>query len=334
MDFKANSGIWGTMFGVPYIVADNFLKLADEAQIKVLLYLLRHSGKSLSCEDISLNTGVSAEKVNDAVLFWKQVNVISAEADITSANIIQTEPVKHAEKPVEPTPMAMTAPVQPPAPAATASPQTKKTFMNPSEIATIIKNNSDIAELFKIAETLLGTLNPSMQNSLVWIYNYLGLKKEVILILIGYCVDINKTNASYIERIAAGWAENEINTLESATAEVERLNNSHTYISEIKRIFELRQNPTINQQKFISQWQTAGFSTELLRCAYEKTVEQINKVSFEYINKILLSWKKNGFTSPADVQRADEDYKKRKTGENSNSDGFNADKYKMLINNI
>lgn len=328
MDFKANSGIWGTMFGVPYIVADNFLKLADEAQIKVLLYLLRHSGKSLSCEDISANTGIPAVQVNDAVLFWKQVNVISQETDISSTPVLSAEPVKAPETPAETVAVAVTAPVTP-------SPQAKRTFINPSEISAIINDNSDIAELFKIAETLLGTLTPSMQNSLVWIYNYLGLKKEVILILIGYCIDINKTNASYIERIASGWAENEINTLESATAEVERLNNAHTYTNEIKRIFELRQNPTTNQQKFISQWQTAGFSTDLLRYAYEKTVEQINKVSFEYINKVLLSWKESGFTSCADVQKSEEEYKKRKAGESpANSDGFNADKYKILINNI
>ena len=41
MEFKVNCGIWGTMFGVPSIVADNFLKLATGGQIKVLLYLLR-----------------------------------------------------------------------------------------------------------------------------------------------------------------------------------------------------------------------------------------------------------------------------------------------------
>ena len=43
-------------------------------------------------------------------------------------------------------------------------------------------------------------------------------------------------------------------------------------------MFELRQNPTTNQQKFISQWQTDGYSTALIHYAYEKTVEQINKV--------------------------------------------------------
>jgi len=54
VDFKTNSGIWGTMFGVPCIVADNFLKLATGEQIKVLLYILRCSGKNCTDELILL----------------------------------------------------------------------------------------------------------------------------------------------------------------------------------------------------------------------------------------------------------------------------------------
>ncbi len=341
MDFKANSGIWGTMFGVPCIVADNFLKLADEAQIKVLLYLLRFSGKSVTSEEISVNTGVPVSQVTDAVMFWKQVNVISQESEIASISPIQPQILKapeSVEKTVETVSeknndSASTAAAN--ATSVNTSPNTKKPYINPSEISAIIQSDNNIAELFTVAESLLGTLNPSMQNSLIWMHNYLGLKKEVILILIGYCVDKNKTNASYIDKIAASWAENEINSLETATAEVERLNNEHTYINEVKRIFELRQNPTTNQQKFISQWQSAGFSTELLRYAYEKTVEQINKVSFEYINKILVSWKENGFKSPEDVKNAEEEYKKKRRNDSpASSDGFNADKYKIFINNI
>ena len=79
LEFKANSGAWGTMFGVPCVVADNFLKLATGEQIKVLLYLLRCSGRDCSAEEISANTGVSVQEASDAVLFWQQVNVLTPQ---------------------------------------------------------------------------------------------------------------------------------------------------------------------------------------------------------------------------------------------------------------
>lgn len=316
MDVIANSGIWGSMFGVPCVVADNFLKIADDGKIKVLLYILRNSGKSLTTEDISANTGVDTEKTEEAVLFWKQVNVLSSDS-----SIIRTAPVE-ALKPAEnisaSTKTTDTSPL-------------KRTVLPSSEISKIICSDENIAELFKVAETHLGILNNSMQNSLIWMYNYLGMKKEVIITLICYCVQIDKRSASYIEKVASDWIEREINTLDFATAEVVRLNSMNTFTDEIKRMFELVRTPTSKQREFISQWQEAGYSTELIYCAYEKTVEQINKVSFEYINKILLSWKENGYTTPDDVKNAKNENRKKKS---SNSDGFDAEKYKILINNV
>lgn len=311
------------MFGVPCIVADNFLKLASDGQIKVLLYILRNSGRAVTAEEISANTGVAPEQAVEAVMFWQQANVLTSDAAVLKSTV-KLHP-EELPAPVSAEPETAPQDTSPP----------KKTLIPPSEISNIICENTDIAELFKIAETILGPLNPSMQNSLIWMFNYLGLKKEVILILIGYCAEINKPNASYIEKIASSWTEKEINTLETATAEVERLNSAHTFAGEIKRLFELRQNPTANQKKFISQWQESGYSTELIHYAYERTVEQINKVSFEYINKILISWNESGYKSPEEVQSAEKEYRKKKKSETAAaSDGFNADKYKVFINNI
>lgn len=92
MEFKTNSGIWGTMFGVPCIVADNFLKLASDGQIKVLLYILRCSGRAVSAEEISVNTGVAPEQAADAVMFWQQANVLTSDMAVLKSTVkIQPE---------------------------------------------------------------------------------------------------------------------------------------------------------------------------------------------------------------------------------------------------
>ena len=92
MEFKANCGVWGTMFGVPCVVADNFLKLATGEQIKVLLYLLRASGRTVSTEEIAANTGVTTQQAEEAVLFWQQVNVLSSDNSISVPQSIMTPP--------------------------------------------------------------------------------------------------------------------------------------------------------------------------------------------------------------------------------------------------
>ena len=325
MEFKVNCGIWGAMFGVPSIVADNFLKLASGQQIKVLLFLLRCSGKTCSAEEISANTGVSAEEVEDAVLFWQQANVLSPQTSVNtpSAQPIMTAPVS-TKAPANNTPAANTA---------VAAPNHKFNFSG-SEIAAIMEKSQDIKELFKISETILGPLKNGQMNSIIWMFDHLGLKKEVIITLLSYCASIEKVNTAYIEKIASVWAEKEINTIAAAQDEIQSINAGREYISRIMQIFQMQNRPTSKQNEFIQQWKNAGFSFELIEYAYEKTIEQINKLNFNYINKILLSWRDSGFMSVKEVLNAESEYvkKKKNTASKNNSDDSDYEKYESVIN--
>ncbi len=329
MDFTANSGIWGTMFGVPCVVADNFLKLATGDQLKVLLYILRCSGRICSGEEIALNTGVSIQTAEDAVLFWQQVNVLST--GVHTLVQTDTQPVQSSDFFEVPKQIQETA--EPEEEKIKIAPRQKQN-LTPSEISEMLGESADIADLFKISEAALGTLNHTMQNSLIWMYNYLGLKKEVIITLIYYCIQIEKTNSGYIEKIACNWAENDINSLNAAQDEVQRLSQHNDFAGKIVKIFEMIRRPTPKQNEFIEQWKNAGYSLELIEYAYQKTIEQINKLSFDYINKILLTWQENGYTTVKNVRDAENSYKKTKktpvrSGESTSSD---VDKYKVVIN--
>ena len=322
MEFKVNCGIWGAMFGVPSIVADNFLKLATGGQIKVLLYLLRCSGKMCSAEDISSNTGVSPEEAEEAVLFWQQANVLSPQSTSNSPAPVPSLMEQPALISSEAAPVQKKAE---PAPDHTAN-------LSGQEIAAIMNDSQDIRELFTIVENILGTLKNSQMNSIIWMYDHLGLKKEVIITLISYCASIEKTNTAYIEKIASVWAENDINTMAAAQDEIQRLSASRDYISGIMRAFEMTRRPTTKQTEMIQQWKNAGFSVELLRYAYEKTVERIDKLNFDYINKILLSWRDSGFATVQDVKNAETSYRNKNAASKSSMNDTDVEEYESVIN--
>ena len=324
MEFKVNCGIWGAMFGVPSIVADNFLKLASGNQIKVLLYLLRCSGKMCSTEEISANTGVSAEETEEAVIFWQQANVLSPQTNISAAPVKSIMPQQTEITPVQP--------VQQPVNSSAEPMPDHKTNLSGSEIASIMDNSQDIRELFKIAESILGALKNSQMNSMIWMYDHLGLKKEVIITLISYCASIEKINTAYMEKIASVWAENDINTINAAQDEIQRMTASKEYSAKIAKLFQMQSRPTTKQNEFIQQWKNADISLELIKLAYEKTMEQINKLNFNYINKILLSWQSSGFKTVQDVQAAESEYKKKKAGSKSEPDDTDIEKYNSVIN--
>ena len=329
MEFKANCGIWGTMFGVPCIVADNFLKLASGQQIKVLLYLLRNSGKDCTAEEVASGTGSTVQEVNEAVAFWEQVNVFSA-----------TNPDRTAQETSVPAAFPMTAPGKAVIPAAEQTEPAEKPKnmkhqkqnLNPQEISKRLADSPDIAALKDAVENLLVGLNHTRLNSLIWMYDYLGLKTEVIYTLIKYCYDIGKTNQGYIDSIASNWAENDINTLKDAQEKVTEMLASHDFCKRIAKTFCMARNLTSNEREIADKWQLNGYSFELIEYAYELTVEKIEKPSFKYIDAILERWKQDGLTTVSEVKNNSASYRKNRSSAGKKEDDFNADEYSVIVN--
>lgn len=333
LEFKANSGAWGTMFGVPCVVADNFLKLATGEQIKVLLYLLRCSGRDCTAEEISANTGVSVQESKDAVLFWQQVNVLTPQQvsaslsapvqPVSITGIINAQPLPENETEKNPPGQKKTKPAP-----------YKRTWSG-TEIAQMKEESADIAELFEVAESHLGILNHSRLNSLIYMHESLGLKKEVIITLISYCCMIGKTGTNYIEKIAYCWAEDNINTFEQAQEEVQRLTSSHEYVRKVMRILEV-ERLAVSHERMVEQWKNMNITDDMISYAYELTVRKFNNINFNYLNGIIVNWHEKGIR---DMQGVNEDNNVHQQNNsrkyNRQNDDFDAEKYsRICINNF
>lgn len=314
MEYFLNSGIWSSVFAVPDTVVDNYIKLANEASIKVLLYVLKNNGQKIDEKRISDTLNISVSSVQEAFVFWENANVftkISVKTDEQikeKKNVMRTvlsEPVKKSVK--------------------------CDNNMNPTEIAERVEKSEEIKILFLMTEKDYGRpLNHTEQRTLIWIHDYLGLSTDVILMLAAYCISIDKGNIHYIETIAADWAEREINTLERAQQEIKRLAEFNGFNGRIMRIFGMSRKPTSKQQEFIDSWRDKGYSFELIEYAYEKTIERIDKLNFPYINKILENWHQNGFFTKEQI---DMGQKQKKESDNKEY-SFNMDDIKSLSNNF
>ena len=76
MEYKLNLGAWNSVFAVPCDIVDKHIKLAGAAQLKVILWILRHAGEAFTTEDISASLSMSAADVRDSMLYWKETGVI------------------------------------------------------------------------------------------------------------------------------------------------------------------------------------------------------------------------------------------------------------------
>ena len=335
MDYFINAGCWGSVFAVPGAVVDNYIKLASGNAVKVLLYVLRNSGRNINRTEISAALNMNEDDICDAFNFWEGVGILSPSQSVSAPVSV---PVEKQE-----TPAAVRAvSVEPPQkkPEETASQDIRPALQTssasfqrtPSEIEKMKASSKEMKGLFDMAQQTLGnTINHTMVRSLIWQHEYLGLKPDVIMMLLSYCASIGKTHTSYIEAIAVDWSKNEINTLDKADAEISRLRKQNSFISQMTSAFGLKRQPTPNQLKLFDEWMLRGISADLVACACERAVDQGKTLTVNYINGILRNWNQAGITTR---EQAEDEIKTRKnSGSYSTSDEppFNYDDFAITF---
>ncbi|MGN1481678.1 DnaD domain protein [Porcipelethomonas sp.] len=315
MEYFLNTGCFGSVFAVPKSIVDNYIKLANEASIKVLLYMLRYNEQEHSAQKIASALNISVEQVEEAFLFWENANIFSRNnSEMESLPVVEPAEKETPKK-------------------ARSVPAGRQNFnMNPSEIAERVEKSEEIKCLFLMAEESFGRpLNHTEQRIFIWIHDYLGLSTDVILMLTAYCISVDKGNIKYIETIAADWNEREINTLEAAQKEIKRLEEYGSFNSKIMKAFGMNRKPTSKQQEYIDSWKAKNYSIELIQYAYEKTIEAIDKLNFPYINKILENWYQNGLVTKELID-GNKKNSPAKTEEKNYS--FDLNDIKSLVNNF
>ena len=92
MAFQIDLGQWNSVFAVPSALVDQHIKLASEAQIKVILYILRRSGESIATDDLTKALGISKEEAQNAVNFWIERGLIADSGAKLTPPAAQADP--------------------------------------------------------------------------------------------------------------------------------------------------------------------------------------------------------------------------------------------------
>lgn len=284
MEIK-NNNVSENTFCVPCVVADNLLKIANGEYIKILLYILRNSDRKCSESEISSNTGADLDVVKKAIDFWKQANILNS-------NVTQTVTIE--EKIV----------VQDELPKDNIFP-TKKHWTG-KEIRDLRMSSPDISQLLTAVESVLGSINQAKAEVIINLHESLGMKKEVIMLLISHCKEINKTTPDGIYNMACKWISNNINTIQLAENEVQRIKNSRDYIYRVMNSLNISRL-TQTQERMISEWNSWNISIDMVEFAYEVALVKCeNKLNINYMNGIIAKWHENNITSLDEVIKLNE----------------------------
>ncbi|MDD3192236.1 MAG: DnaD domain protein [Oscillospiraceae bacterium] len=294
MEYQICYENWKNTFSVPCGVTDEYLAGCGAVQLKVLLLVLRHQSETISPEMIAKSLSVPAADIRDALNYWANTGILKAVSDSDPAG---------KEEPVAP-PAALPATDPVPTIPKAQSPKPSPARMTASEIHELTQRQPVIRSLLHETEAILGkTLTSTDISTVISLYDWAGISANVILMAVAYCTSIDKRNLRYIEKTALSWQEMGLESDEEIGKYLDRQSTAHKREQEVQSAFGIHgRRLTAKEQGCISKWYGEfHFSIDMIRLAYEKTVDNTGKVSFPYIHKILSAWHEKGFRTPEEA---------------------------------
>lgn len=307
---------------------DEYMKEANDAQLKIYLYLIRmmSAGLSTSVPDIADKFNHTEKDVLRALQYWEKNNLLALEYD-EAGSIIGIELLDATHKSgTDAGTLAPFVSVPQKLKAASAQSDYSKPVYTLDQLKEF-KSNEETAQIIFVAEQYLGKpLSPSEIKTILFFTDKLNFSEDLIDYLIQYCVGKGKKDFRYIEKVAISWAEEGISTPEQASkaaAKYDRI------VYDVMNALGKSGVPTKAEAAYALKWiNEYGFSQDIILEACRRTVMATDKHRFEYADSILNSWKKKQVHQKADIQSLDEAYaKSRNSASRSNSPsasrGFN-----------
>ena len=211
---------------------DFYLADANDAQIKIYLYLLRMTGsnRSTNISDMADMFNHTEKDVCRALRYWEKRELLSLDYDKNGGivGIRLHEPVYSRPKTAQIS--TITAPV------ASKSQPEKTDHISAHESGTLsmvgvpltkpaysldelkaFKNRQETPQLIFIAEQYLKkTLSANDVRSILFYTDELGFSVDLIDFLLQFCAGRKKTTFAYMDKVAIDWAENGISTVKEA----------------------------------------------------------------------------------------------------------------------
>lgn len=329
---------------VSNLFIDEFMKDANDAQLKIYLYLLRMMNAQLatSVSDIADKFNHTEKDVVRSLKYWEKCGLLTLDFDksknlvgihihdlndvgkaascrtsatssfIPMPSVQPAVPAVRTELAVE-NPLSLDRPIY--------SPENAVSFDKPAYSAEQLrefKNRQNTSQLLFIAESYIGKpLTPSEMKTILYFTDVLHFSDDLIDYLLQYCVERGKKDFKYIEKVALNWAEHGITTPKQAQKVSARYDkNVYAIMNELGK----NSAPTPKEAEYIMRWiREYGFSNDIIFEACERTVMATDKNRFEYAERILQSWHEQNVHHKSDICKIDELYQQRKKNTSSAS---------------
>lgn len=306
--YQIDFGIWGSIFPVPCAIADRHLKLCSGIQLKVLLLALREGKSPVDLDAIAQRLGISPEDAAGCLDYWQVAGVFSP-----GGNTPEPAPARQdsegADKPA-------------PSPAGGTSRESahlreeqvvkgqrittvhSRAKLTPSQQNKLIREDPEIPQLLQLLQEVLNRpLTPYETEGFLYLYSGLRLPASYLLMAAQYSRDVGRDSIRQMEKLVTGWVERGIETHDQAEEEIRRLARCRENEGQVRDLFGIHgRNLSAKEKNYIEHWFTdLCYGADIIKLAYDRTVDNTGKVSFPYLNKILNRWHEKGVGTPGEA---------------------------------
>lgn len=265
------------------------LDRASKRDIKVLLAAASSEFLRSDKEKLASVCGITPAELDASLSFWLGAGIISYD-DENEIEITIPDKPKNEKEPEKKPETADEAP-----------------NYTTGELNKLMESRKEISLLVDECQRLLGKIfNPHEISLIVTLIDYLDLDSAYIITLVDYCSRSGKKSLQYIKKLAFSLYDEGITELPALNAKLKSMEKVNSLEGEIRKLFGMNERAlTTKEKKFLTAWVCDfGYGIDVIKKAYEVTVDATGKPSASYANAVLERWNKEGLRDVSAIEAA------------------------------
>ncbi|MBQ9086348.1 MAG: DnaD domain protein [Clostridia bacterium] len=290
---------------------------ADENDLRILVALLMLVDPNTaiaSTSELAEKLGIAQAEVDASLKFWRGAGVLSAAGNKNAGKASAKE--GRTESPKAGTVSSGQSAHRGGALERSGALENYSS----AELAELMERRRVSAEFVDEAQRIVGKVFRAYDTGiLVGIVDQLGFEEEAVLAILAYGVRRGKKTLRYAEQVAMAMYDDGLTDTHSVMERISRIERSGEIISKIRALFGASDREmTATEKRMFTAWtEKYAYDMDVIRLAYDITVDTIQKPVPKYTNSILEKWHAEGLHTVRDVEQYIDRNRSDRSGESS-----------------
>ena len=269
---------------------------ADKNDLRVLTLMMLSTDDddkvTLSASNIAAMLDMSEESVSAAIKFWRGAGVVSSTPAKNSKPSVSKEPKSaHRGGVLETSP---------------------EIDYNTEELTRLLEKKKITSEFIDEAQKIFGKSFNAYDSAIAaGLIDRLGFEPEAVLAILAYCAERDKRTMRYVEKIALSFYDEGITTSDAVYDKIRNIEKNALIVEQIKKLFGIGDRAlSSTEKKLFENWTSEyAFDMEIIRRAYDITIDYVHQPDPKYTNGVLTKWYEAGVKTTDDIDKYEEQRK-------------------------